>query len=348
VAGRYSFAKTWHFTVLWCAVSLLLLSAVVGPAVAQTCVPPPAGIIAWWPGDTNANDISGNINHAQLQNGATAGATGHVGGAFQFDGVDDVADTPLLLPAQGTIELWVKLTSLTVVHGILGTVGHANGSDRLWIVVEGPLGGFVPNTLRVNLGNRVAPDIVIPVPNSLWAGEWTHLVVTFNYNTDVYALYVNGNQEASFTAARDTPTQAVSFGGVTSDFGQHFFLDGRMDEVTVYDRILSEGAILDIFNAGSEGKCTPPPDTDGDGVPDDQDACPASDLSTTVVIGGCDSAVTNTVFPSGCTMNDLMTDCADGATNHQQVDRCIAKLTDKMEQIGIITSGQKAAIQHCL
>jgi hypothetical protein len=122
-------------------------------------------------------------------------------------------------------------------------------------------------------------------------------------------------------------------------------LDGRMDEITVYDHVLSEGEILDIFNAGSAGKCTDQADLDGDGVL--EDACPASDLSDTVVIDGCDSGVANPVFPSGCTMNDLMTDCAEAATNHQQVDRCIAKLTDKMEQIGIITSGQKAAMQHC-
>jgi hypothetical protein len=93
----------------------------VGPVLAQNCVPPPADIIAWWPGETNANDISGERNHAQLQNGATAGVPGKVGKAFQFDGANDIALTSVLLPQQGTIELWVNPTPLTDTHSLFGT-----------------------------------------------------------------------------------------------------------------------------------------------------------------------------------------------------------------------------------
>ncbi len=44
----------------------------VGGAVAQaqSCAPPPAGLIAWWPGDGNAQDIVGS-NDGTLVNGAT-------------------------------------------------------------------------------------------------------------------------------------------------------------------------------------------------------------------------------------------------------------------------------------
>src|SRR5262245_54742490 len=112
----------------------LLIVCLLGTAgqllATSTCVPPPAGVPAWWPGNTDAQDISGNIHHAQLQNGATAGVPGHMGGAFQFDGLDDLAQTSLLLPQQGTIELWVNPSVLTNTHGIIGTFGLANGTDR--------------------------------------------------------------------------------------------------------------------------------------------------------------------------------------------------------------------------
>jgi len=29
------------------------------PSMAQACVQPPSGLVAWWPGDGNAKDISG-------------------------------------------------------------------------------------------------------------------------------------------------------------------------------------------------------------------------------------------------------------------------------------------------
>ncbi|MDZ7369489.1 MAG: DUF1349 domain-containing protein [candidate division KSB1 bacterium] len=56
------------------------------------CVNPPSGLVSWWPGENNANDIQSS-NHGALQNGATF-ATGKVGQAFSFDGVDDYVSVP--------------------------------------------------------------------------------------------------------------------------------------------------------------------------------------------------------------------------------------------------------------
>jgi hypothetical protein len=58
-------------------------------SMAQTCVLPPAGLVAWWPGDGNPNDISGHDNNGELNNGAIAYATGQVAEALGLDGVDD-------------------------------------------------------------------------------------------------------------------------------------------------------------------------------------------------------------------------------------------------------------------
>ena len=47
-----------------------LLVVLLGIASAQTCMQPPAGLVSWWPGEGNAQDIIGD-NHGTLQNGAT-------------------------------------------------------------------------------------------------------------------------------------------------------------------------------------------------------------------------------------------------------------------------------------
>ena len=44
-------------------------------------------------------------------------------------------------------------------------------------------------------------------------------------------------------------------------------------------------------------------DSDDDGIPDNEDNCPASILDPTVIIDGCDSGVENQLFDDGCTMN---------------------------------------------
>ena len=51
------------------------------------------GLVAWYPFDGNASDMSGNGNHGTV-NGATLGADRHgsAGKAYSFDGVDDWID----------------------------------------------------------------------------------------------------------------------------------------------------------------------------------------------------------------------------------------------------------------
>jgi lectin-like protein len=89
------------------------------------------------------------------------------------------------------------------------------------------------------------------------------------------------------------------------------------------------------------------PDADGDGIPDTEDECPDSDLSATVVIDSCNSGVTNTLFASGCTISDLIAECAEGASNHGQFVSCVSHVTNDLKKAGTITGQQKGAIQSC-
>lgn len=88
-------------SLLW-VVSLFIfpapVSAVELPQEVETpkldvlCIDPPAGLISWWPGNGNAQDLIGN-NHGLIMNGA-AFAAGMVGQAFSLDGVDDYISIP--------------------------------------------------------------------------------------------------------------------------------------------------------------------------------------------------------------------------------------------------------------
>ena len=49
-------------------------------------------------------------------------------------------------------------------------------------------------------------------------------------------------------------------------------------------------------------------DCDGDGVPDDEDCQPDSDLSETIIIGDDDTGITNDLLEDGCTLSDLIAD----------------------------------------
>ena len=88
-------------------------------------------------------------------------------------------------------------------------------------------------------------------------------------------------------------------------------------------------------------------DTDDDGVPDDEDACPDSDLSPTVVIDGCDSGVANHLFDDGCTISDLIAIYAAEANNHGQFASSVSQFANDLVQAGLISGADKGQIQNC-
>ena len=87
------------------------------------------------------------------------------------------------------------------------------------------------------------------------------------------------------------------------------------------------------------------PDADGDGVADDEDCNPNSDTSATIIIGGIDTGVPNTLFPNGCTMSDLLSDLKEGAATHGDYVAAVAHLTNQWNTDGLISGAQKGAIQ---
>jgi len=94
---------------------LVLVCASAIPALAQTCVQPPSGIIAWWPLDETSGTIAADIggSHPGVYSGGPTPAPGKVGGALRFDGVDDfvgVGDSDQWAFGTGdfTIELWAN------------------------------------------------------------------------------------------------------------------------------------------------------------------------------------------------------------------------------------------------
>lgn len=84
----------------------------ISHAGAQTCVLPPSGLVSWWPGDGNFDDIQDGNSGTNA--GAVTFTSGKVGPAFLFDGSPNsfitLPNSPNLLPAsnQLTIDAWIK------------------------------------------------------------------------------------------------------------------------------------------------------------------------------------------------------------------------------------------------
>lgn len=89
------------------------------------------------------------------------------------------------------------------------------------------------------------------------------------------------------------------------------------------------------------------PDADGDNVVDDEDCNPNSDLRPTVIIGGRDTGVPNTLTKNGCTIADLLAQIAPPTRrDNSAFINGVAQLISDLLAQGIITDTQRDAIMN--
>jgi hypothetical protein len=86
--------------------------------------------------------------------------------------------------------------------------------------------------------------------------SFQHLAMTYDKASGVAALYRNGVAVAVTNLGVFTPQTSFDFflGNRPSGFFTGNYFQGKMDEVSVYNRALSGSEIQSIYNAGSAGK----------------------------------------------------------------------------------------------
>lgn len=213
-------------------------------ALASTCFGPASGQVSCWPGEGNAND-AWDGNNGTLQNGATF-ASGLVGQAFSFDGVDDYVNVPdannLDFTTDLTIDAWVyQNAQQSGYHVLVGKGRSPTGTGYAMGIGDGKAG------IGLNNGStNCAPADSQTLP----LGQWNLIAVTFGSSTA--KVYVNGQlratQPCSFSSLL-VSTQPLNIGREASGIpGRNYA--GLADEVQVYNRALSLAEIQSIYNAG--------------------------------------------------------------------------------------------------
>jgi hypothetical protein len=234
----------------------------------QPSIPPPSGLVSWWPGDGNFRDIQGS-NTGKPQGVVTFGQ-GEVGQAFLLNGTDAAIDagnaSSLHVSSHDfTVDAWVKFHSLTsdfylndlsIVDKMFARNGVVNSDgwrlfkqndNHFWFCLGG-------NT--VNGCGSGSPTTVISTTSATDQplGTWFH-VAAVKSNHEI-AIYVNGVQEASMPLSSFLDTNSTDlFIGANAAEGSHF--NGLLDEVQIFNRALSASEIQAIYNARSAGQTKP-------------------------------------------------------------------------------------------
>lgn len=215
------------------------------------CADVPQRLVAWYPGDGNANDITSDNNgmiKGELKGLATF-VSGKVGQAFSFDGYDDYIQASSTMAndptTAGSLGAWVKFnktpSSVSRIMQIIGKGGDGTDFD---------LQADQYNKFRfyVGAGKNVSSNTIIE------AGKWYYVVGAWDSKIGL-KMYIDGVLENSNeTLTTRKPSGQKLEIGAQPVFGGRYF-DGLIDEVEIYNRALTSAEILSIFQAGSVGKC---------------------------------------------------------------------------------------------
>ncbi len=227
-------------------ISILTIIILNLPAAAQ-CSAESSGIVSWWSGEDNANDIVGTNNGVLI--GGASYAPGQVGQAFLFDGSSGYVSIPDSQSLDSfvtniTIELWIMVNQTTPNGDWRGIVTKGNSSWRL----QGKNGSGTVNFAA----NGVSTDL--SCNKNINDNNWHHIAAVYD-GTNIN-IYVDGLLDATKPATglifqNNDPVYL----GANPEAPYPYFFNGLLDEVTLYNRALSSEEIQNIYIAGTNGKC---------------------------------------------------------------------------------------------
>jgi Concanavalin A-like lectin/glucanases superfamily len=242
---------------------LLLLASHLG-AQAQQCALPPSGQIYWLAADDNYDDRAG------FYNGSVGGqvdfVTGKVGSGVRFDNDSDViapsvnVEEMRLVRNNFTYEFWARPTAATDPCPESQNGNCSGGPQhRLAIFPDDP-----NSNTSAGIGVIVATNAICVMAHAplhlpcllrhdaaISSTEFTHVAVVMENKQP--RLYLNGVLvRTGLTSTRDFVYASWSVIGSGLGLGKY---RGDLDEVSLYDRVLSDAEIQGIFNAGMLGKC---------------------------------------------------------------------------------------------
>ena len=231
---------------------------------AASCVPAPPGLVGWWSGDSNANDISGTNNPStvslvgfvpgQVQNGFSFGKSGYI----------LIPSTAALANQRFTWAAWVRPDGPGVNTDGSVIVGQNINNVRNAVVInwrssDGRFYVYVGDAAEnVGFGSRT----------TFSTGKFYFVAATYDGTT--LQLFVNGVQEGSITSIK-----TIGYGPSGWTFGSNipaYFpgfprtWNGVIDEIQAFNRALSISEIQSLYNAADAGVCKGSPTIKASGV----------------------------------------------------------------------------------
>lgn len=219
------------------------------------CIDLKKGLIAYYPFSGNAKDSSGNQKDGELVNGTFFGtdARNKLNMAAEFDGIDDyikISDqTNYFAPEKMTVSFMFNLRDVTKRSSFFVKANFNSPTGVSW-------------GSGISLSNQSVVDFTVADPtgdcSSVWSynpsavlksnislsnNRWYHVVVIYNYGVEM--MYVNGVLNIAkintYNYLKKCPASDFRIGGWWQN--DIVSINGKIDELRIYNRILCEDEI---------------------------------------------------------------------------------------------------------
>lgn len=261
------------------------------PNCGAACAPPPnTTMVAWYPfdelvGPTAANLATGNTG---AHTGGPTPVPGIVAGALSFNGTSAYVKSVSTIvtnfgPAntsafcgsgsQGgysaclgnfSIDAWVRIQS-NAPTGVMVIVDKRSSNPikgySFFVVSQGPFQRKLGLQLADGIGTQFS-NFLSPTVPSLYDGNWHHIAVTVNrllstgirwYYDGAPVIGPSGNPMGRQGSLVNT--SALHIGTRTAASALTGWFQGDMDELEIFNRVLTAPEVSSIHGALSSGKC---------------------------------------------------------------------------------------------
>ncbi|MEV1007136.1 LamG domain-containing protein [Streptomyces sp. NPDC049881] len=195
---------------------------------------------------------------ATLHGGAALGAEGVSGTGLALDGVDDHAVVPR--PVVNTylsfsVSLWALLPDDKPDVPMAAVTQESTGNAAFEIYHSTALGGWVFSRARtddpaagiIRAAQGACPPEDGTCPSS-GVGEWTHVVAVYDHVARTMTLHINGEAVDTVPYTDNwTPNGPLYIGAALHGSALAGFYRGGLDEIRLYDRVVSGDEIQDLF-----------------------------------------------------------------------------------------------------
>jgi len=211
-------------------------------------------LVAYWSFDESSgntiNDLGSNSYEGTLFGGITMSSNstnGAINGAISLDGIDDyvsISGTPLPYGTPAfSVSMWVKPSAANIAMPIIHFSENAV-NEPFSIYYNGAFTQIIFDTLYPNDNTRYRKTSY-----TLSTTNYTHLVMSFDSTT--VKFYENGSEIALTSLTGSALSAQTSRIGSNSSSSAVGGFSGSIDDVRLYNKVLSQSEIDTLFAVGT-------------------------------------------------------------------------------------------------